>query len=57
VGSLPALLYILDFQEAEADTRVIVMGVLDNNRHLEDTDKKYIWHPFTQMQEWQQETR
>jgi adenosylmethionine-8-amino-7-oxononanoate aminotransferase len=32
------------------------MGVLDNNRHLEDTDKKYIWHPFTQMQEWQQET-
>lgn len=24
-------------------------------RRLEQLDKKYIWHPFTQMQEWQQE--
>ena len=31
------------------------MGILDKNRHLEETDKKYIWHPFTQMQEWEQE--
>ncbi len=31
------------------------MGTLDDNQHLEDTDKKYIWHPFTQMREWKQE--
>ncbi|PKL51872.1 MAG: adenosylmethionine--8-amino-7-oxononanoate transaminase [Nitrospira bacterium HGW-Nitrospira-1] len=29
---------------------------MDDNRHLEETDKKYIWHPFTQMQEWRSET-
>ncbi|MBI4684607.1 MAG: adenosylmethionine--8-amino-7-oxononanoate transaminase [Nitrospirae bacterium] len=28
------------------------MGMLDENRHLEELDKKYIWHPFTQMKEW-----
>lgn len=32
------------------------MGIIDNNRHLEEADKKYIWHPFTQMQEWEKET-
>jgi adenosylmethionine---8-amino-7-oxononanoate aminotransferase len=32
------------------------MGIPDENKHFEETDKKYIWHPFTQMQEWQQET-
>ena len=32
------------------------MGVIDDNRHLEDADKKYVWHPFTQMQEWEKET-
>lgn len=31
------------------------MGILDENRHLEDLDKKYIWHPFTQMKEWLEE--
>src|SRR5512144_2753404 len=25
---------------------------MDPDRHLEDSDKKYIWHPFTQMKEW-----
>ena len=25
---------------------------MDDNRQLEELDKKYIWHPFTQMQEW-----
>ncbi|MEK6653388.1 MAG: adenosylmethionine--8-amino-7-oxononanoate transaminase [Nitrospirota bacterium] len=24
----------------------------DENRHLEEADKKYIWHPFTQMKGW-----
>lgn len=28
------------------------MGILDENRQLEDSDRKYIWHPFTQMKEW-----
>jgi adenosylmethionine---8-amino-7-oxononanoate aminotransferase len=28
------------------------MGILEDNRHLEELDKKHIWHPFTQMQEW-----
>ena len=25
-------------------------GIL--NRHLKQWDKKYIWHPFTQMKDW-----
>ncbi|MBU4320582.1 MAG: adenosylmethionine--8-amino-7-oxononanoate transaminase, partial [Nitrospinae bacterium] len=28
------------------------MGILDENKHLEDLDKKYLWHPFTQMKDW-----
>ncbi|KAF0144419.1 MAG: adenosylmethionine-8-amino-7-oxononanoate aminotransferase [Nitrospirae bacterium] len=28
------------------------MGIQDETRHLEEADKKYIWHPFTQMKEW-----
>ncbi len=28
------------------------MGILDENKHLEDLDKRYIWHPFTQMKDW-----
>ncbi len=28
---------------------------LKRNRYLEDADRRYIWHPFTQMKEWQQE--
>ncbi len=28
------------------------MSIQDENRHLEEADKKYIWHPFTQMKEW-----
>ncbi|MBI5203567.1 MAG: adenosylmethionine--8-amino-7-oxononanoate transaminase [Nitrospirae bacterium] len=28
------------------------MSIRDENRHLEEADKKYIWHPFTQMKEW-----
>lgn len=28
------------------------MGILDEKRQLEDSDRKYIWHPFTQMKEW-----
>jgi len=31
------------------------MGIMDDNRHLEEADKKYVWHPFTQMQEWEAE--
>jgi adenosylmethionine-8-amino-7-oxononanoate aminotransferase len=32
------------------------MGIPEKNRHMEEADKKYIWHPFTQMQEWEAET-
>ncbi|MBI4824652.1 MAG: adenosylmethionine--8-amino-7-oxononanoate transaminase [Nitrospirae bacterium] len=32
------------------------MGILKDNRHLEEADKKYIWHPFTQMKDWLSET-
>ena len=28
------------------------MGIVEENRRLEELDKKYIWHPFTQMKEW-----
>ena len=28
------------------------MGIVEDNEHLEKLDKKYIWHPFTQMKEW-----
>lgn len=31
------------------------MGILDENKRLEELDKKYIWHPFTQMKEWYEE--
>jgi len=31
------------------------MGISDENKHLEDLDKKYIWHPFTQMRDWLEE--
>ncbi len=32
------------------------MGLQEDNRHLEDADRKYIWHPFTQMKEWEEAT-
>ncbi len=28
------------------------MGIQEENRKLEELDKKYIWHPFTQMKDW-----
>lgn len=28
------------------------MGLLEDNKHLEDSDRLYIWHPFTQMKDW-----
>src|SRR4030042_6243387 len=28
------------------------MGIIEENKRLEELDKKYIWHPFTQMKEW-----
>jgi len=31
------------------------MEISDENKHLEDLDKKYIWHPFTQMRDWLEE--
>jgi adenosylmethionine-8-amino-7-oxononanoate transaminase len=31
------------------------MGIVEDNEHLEELDKKYIWHPFTQMKEWVEE--
>ncbi|HYA27057.1 MAG TPA: adenosylmethionine--8-amino-7-oxononanoate transaminase [Thermodesulfovibrionales bacterium] len=32
------------------------MGIIEDNNQLEASDKKYIWHPFTQMKDWQDET-
>jgi adenosylmethionine---8-amino-7-oxononanoate aminotransferase len=31
------------------------LSILDENEHLEGLDKKYLWHPFTQMKEWLEE--
>ncbi|NCO67264.1 MAG: adenosylmethionine--8-amino-7-oxononanoate transaminase [Nitrospirae bacterium CG_4_10_14_0_8_um_filter_41_23] len=31
------------------------MGIIEENRRLEELDKQYIWHPFTQMKEWLEE--
>jgi adenosylmethionine-8-amino-7-oxononanoate aminotransferase len=31
------------------------MGIREENKALEELDKKYIWHPFTQMKEWAEE--
>jgi adenosylmethionine-8-amino-7-oxononanoate aminotransferase len=31
------------------------MGVIEENKKLEELDKKYIWHPFTQMKDWLEE--
>ena len=31
------------------------MGIVEDNEHLEELDRKYIWHPFTQMKEWVEE--
>jgi adenosylmethionine-8-amino-7-oxononanoate aminotransferase len=31
------------------------MGIMEENKKLEDIDKNYIWHPFTQMKEWLEE--
>ena len=32
------------------------MNLQEDNRHLEQSDRHYVWHPFTQMKEWEQET-
>jgi adenosylmethionine-8-amino-7-oxononanoate aminotransferase len=31
------------------------MKIPGENRHLEESDKKYLWHPFTQMKDWLEE--
>lgn len=31
------------------------MNYLDEIRHLRESDKRYIWHPFTQMKGWMEE--
>lgn len=31
------------------------MGYIDTIKNLEESDKQYIWHPFTQMKDWLQE--
>ena len=28
------------------------MGIREENARLEDLDRRYLWHPFTQMKEW-----
>ncbi len=32
------------------------MGLQEDNSRLEDADRRYIWHPFTQMKEWEEGT-
>jgi len=32
------------------------MSIVEDNKNLENLDRKYLWHPFTQMKEWQEET-
>jgi adenosylmethionine-8-amino-7-oxononanoate aminotransferase len=32
------------------------MAFIEERKQLEEQDKKYIWHPFTQMKEWADET-
>lgn len=32
------------------------MELKDKNKHLEDADRRYVWHPFTQMKEWEKQT-
>ncbi len=32
------------------------MRISEEKKRLEEADKKYIWHPFTQMKEWLEET-
>ena len=32
------------------------MSIVEDNKNLEELDRKYLWHPFTQMKEWQEET-
>ncbi len=29
------------------------MDIVDRNRRLEELDRRYVWHPFTQMKEWE----
>ncbi len=31
------------------------MGILEENMYLEESDRRYIWHPFTQMKDWLKE--
>ncbi len=31
------------------------MGIIEENNQLEELDRKYIWHPFTQMKDWLEE--
>jgi len=31
------------------------MSIIDENRRLEDIDREFIWHPFTQMKDWLEE--
>jgi adenosylmethionine-8-amino-7-oxononanoate aminotransferase len=31
------------------------MGIIEKKKRLEELDKKYIWHPFTQMREWNED--
>ncbi len=31
------------------------MGIVEDNNRLEETDKRYLWHPFTQMKDWLEE--
>lgn len=32
------------------------MSIQSYKRHIEKLDKKHLWHPFTQMKEWEQES-
>ncbi len=53
---------LLRIIEKNMDIKSIIASIEDkdgrrpNNSDLEREDKKYVWHPFTQMQDWLKET-
>ncbi|MCM8763347.1 MAG: dethiobiotin synthase, partial [Candidatus Omnitrophica bacterium] len=42
----------IDYASKIIDIKAILQGKGNNYRQLMQSDKKYIWHPFTQMKDW-----
>jgi adenosylmethionine-8-amino-7-oxononanoate aminotransferase len=59
--SIFSILHVFFFEHARIITNNFKDGgqsvaLIEEQAYLEDRDKKYIWHPFTQMKEWADET-